>query len=330
MFPESPSQKLQSIADSILKLSDYYIENPLAETPWHQKYCQLAYRHYYLPLNFIRCAKVIERGLQVDFFNNLTHFIDWGAGPGTASLALSQNEKIKSQIKKQILFDLDKSTLTAFSDLHSALINKDYFDYLDLRTPYSPQQNSCLVFSYSLTEQHELPAGWNGYEALMILEPATSQDGRKLLNLRAELIASGYTIWAPCTHQLACPLLTHSKHDWCHDRAHVQAPQWFRDLERLLPMKNKTITTSYLLARKRKPAASLKTKARLTGDSLKEKGKTRQLVCRNDQREFLTWMHKNTNTTPQVLPRGELIALPVKFEIKSNEIRLNEPVIIQD
>lgn len=324
MFPNLPSEKLQVIADSILQLSDFYIQNPQAETPWNQKYCQIAYRHYYFPLNYFRCEKVIERGLQVDFFQNLTHFIDWGAGPGTASLALAQSEKLKPQIKKQILFDLSQTTLYSFSDLHKVLINKDYLDFLDLRTENLNKQNSCLVFSYSLTEINEWPAGWDQQEALMILEPSTSQDGRKLLNLRKDLMDRGYSIWAPCVHQLNCPLLLHSKNDWCHDRAHIQAPLWFKELEQLLPMKNKTVTMSYLLARKSKPSKDLATKARLTGDSLNEKGKTRQLICRGEQREFLTWMHKNIE--PQILARGELIYLPTDFIVKSNELRLSSPL----
>ncbi len=326
MFPESISEKIQTIADAIIKLSDFYIKNPQAETPWTQKFCQLAYRHYYLPLNYIRCAHIISRGTQVGFFNNLTHFIDWGCGPGTASLALSDSEILKTQIKKQILFDLEKSTISSFGDLHSNLINKDYFDFLDLKTAPN-KQNTCLVFSYSLTEQNELPQGWEESEALMILEPSTTQDGRKLMNLRQTLIENGYSIWAPCTHQLQCPLLIHSKNDWCHDRAHVSAPAWFSELEKHLPMKNRTITTSYLLARKRKPPENAKTKSRLTGDSLDEKGKTRQLLCRSDQREFLTWMHKSIQ--PQILARGDLIDTPHDFEIKSNELRLKSPLVTE-
>lgn len=320
MFVDSPNEKLQLIADAVLRLSDFYIKNPSAETPWNQKFCQLAYRHYYLPLNYIRIAKTIERGLEVGFFDNLTHFIDWGAGPGTASLALAQNPHLKTQIKKQILFDLSKTTISSFAGLHTDLINKNYFDFLDLQTDYPNKQNTCLIFSYSLTELTDLPSGWDESEALMILEPSTSQDGRKLLVLRNKLIEAGYSIWAPCTHQLACPLLTQSKNDWCHDRAYVQGPAWFAELEKMLPMKNKTVTTSYLLARKRKSPESLKNKSRLTGDSLNEKGKTRQLVCRSDQREFLTWMHKSIE--PQTISRGELIDLPEDIEIKSNELRL--------
>lgn len=325
MFLESPTEKLKLIADSVLKLSNHYIENPEANTPWNQKFCQIAYRHYYLPLNYIRCKKVIERGLEVDFFQGLTHFIDWGAGPGTASLALVNASELKPNIKKQILFDLEKSTLNTFSDLHTNLVGQEYVSDLNLQN-LNHKKNSCLVFSYSLTEQNELPHGWQDFEALMILEPSTSQDGRKLLELRAKLISQNFNIWAPCVHQLSCPLLSFSKNDWCHDRAHVEAPKWFWDLEQLLPMKNKTVTVSYLLARKKTPQTTVSLKGRLTGDSLKENGKTRQLICRNEQREFLTWMHKSIK--PQELARGELINLPENLTIKSNELRLNEEIKI--
>lgn len=176
-----------------------------------------------------------------------------------------------------------------------------------------------MIFSYSLTEVSDLPKSWNQFEAVMILEPSTSQDGRMLLKLREELIKNGFHIWAPCTHQQSCPLLNESKHDWCHDRFHVQSPDWFQKLENQLPMKNKTVTTSYVLARKRTPPEQLMNLARLTGDSMEEKGKTRQLVCRGPKREFLSWMHKNTHS--QTLARGELIELPADLQIKSNELR---------
>ena len=41
MFPDSPTEKLHTIADAIHKLSDFYIKNPTFETPWNQKFCQI-------------------------------------------------------------------------------------------------------------------------------------------------------------------------------------------------------------------------------------------------------------------------------------------------
>ncbi|MBC7741005.1 MAG: hypothetical protein H7061_02330 [Bdellovibrionaceae bacterium] len=323
MFPAQPSHSIQVIADSVLQLSNYYIQNPNGETPWRENFCQIAYRNYYFPLNQLRCAKVIERGQGVNFFEDLTYFVDWGSGPGTASFALAENKKLKSQIKKQFLVDISSGPHKSFADLHSNLISPSFSTTLDFKSYLDQKSSTCFVFSYSMTEIARLPAGWDQAEALMILEPATSQDGRKLLQLRQELIEKGYSMWAPCLHQLACPLLKNSNHDWCHDRFIVDAPAWFWQVDQLLPMKNKTITTSYLLARKKLAFAYPTNNGRLTGDSREEKGKTRQLVCRNEEREFLTWMHKSI--TPQTFPRGEIVEISDDFEFKSNELRVKYP-----
>lgn len=327
MFADQPSHPIQRVAQSILRLSDFYIAQPAAATPWNDDYCQVAYRNYYLPLNQMRCAQVIERGQQVGFFEGLSHFIDWGCGPGTASLALAAHQDIRTHIKTQTLFDHSATVLKVFSDLHAQLVNVKKVDQLKLKNCPDPQ-HTLLTFSYSLTELQQPPEGWNQFEALMILEPSTSDDGRKLLALREKLKAEGYSIWAPCTHQKACPLLNKSKHDWCHDRLTVDAPEWFEELENYLPMRNRTVTMSYLLARKKPVPASIRSYARLTGDSLEEKGKTRQLVCRGEEREFLTWMHKST--TPQVLSRGDLVKLPENLEVKSNELRVNQDIEVSE
>lgn len=325
MFSENAPSNLNQLATDVLRLSDFFINNPDGLTPWSENYCQNAYRNYFLPLNYIRVAYVIERGMQVGFFKGFETTIDWGAGPGTASLAFAHNEVLKAQLKSQILIEKSPTALKTFSDFTTQFIQPHATTELTLDNLSTNKDRTLLAFSYSLTEMNELPKGWNEFEGLMILEPATHQDGRKLLELRKKLIAQGYSIWAPCLHQNDCPLLTHSKTDWCHDRFHVKAPEWFAKLEEQLPIKNRTITTSYLLARKSKPTFDTANKARLTGDSLKEKGKTRQLICRGTDREFLAWMHKNKNE--QILPRGELVTLPPDLEQKSNELRVGQTPI---
>jgi hypothetical protein len=102
-------------------------------------------------------------------------------------------------------------------------------------------------------------------------------------------------------------------------------PAWFEKLEQHLPMKNRTLTTSYLLARKQKPAAKLAANiGRTVGDRLKEKGKDRQMFCRGSEREFLAWMHKAG--LEQEIPRGVLVELPEDVQKVSNELRLKSPV----
>jgi len=322
---QNQKTNLKVLAEQVLKLSDFFITHPSDQTPWSENFCKQAYRYYYLPLNYLRCELVIKRGLQVGFFKNLETTIDWGSGPGTASFALAKNLELNINLKNQILIEKSTEAIKSFQDLHIHLKNPQITSELNFKKINCNVKKSLLVFSYSITEMNSLPDEWNQFEALMILEPSTKQDGRKLLDLRKKLIAEGYTIWAPCTHQQSCPLLEESKTDWCHDRTHVNTPPWFLQLEQHLPFKNKTITTSYLLARKSKPDFNFENKIRLTGDSLAEKGKTRQLACRGPEREFLAWMHKDIK--PQTLPRGDLISLAISdIEQKSNELRLKKQI----
>lgn len=318
MFIE-PKIDLKVLSQHVLRLSDFFIDQPDSQTPWQENYCQLAYRHYYLPLNYLRNDLVMRRGEQVGFFVGLNQTVDWGSGPGTASLALAK----LPGLKKQILIEKSQTAIKTFVDLQTHLVRPTATTELKLKDLDLNYAQALLTFSYSLTEMQTLPVGWDQFEALMILEPSTRQDGRKLLELRQKLIDEGYSIWAPCLHQKACPLLVESKTDWCHDRVHVDAPEWFKKLEQSLPFKNNTVTTSYILARRKKAPVPVENRMRLTGDSLNEKGKTRQLACRNSKREFLTWMHKEIE--PQTLPRGEIVELPVEYSLKSNEVRLAQP-----
>jgi len=50
--------------------------------------------------------------------------------------------------------------------------------------------------------------------AVLLVEPGTPAGHRRILAARAQLLAAGYLIAAPCPHQLGCPLDVAG--DWCH------------------------------------------------------------------------------------------------------------------
>jgi hypothetical protein len=297
------------LAKCVERLSEHYIRMPGEKTPWNEDWCQIAYLVYYLPLNEIRARAVIEEGQRLHFFNHLKSLQDFGAGLGSGTYSLPKISKrlhIETSKHAQKLHQLLGGTGQWQSEVEKAM------------------PNSLLSMSYSLTELPTLPAWAYDFHSLMIIEPATQDQGRKLMQIRADLIKEGYSIWAPCTHQGACPLLAQSKTDWCHDRVHFDQPDWFSAIENDLPMKNQTLTFSYLLASKDQPPQH-ENIARTTGDILNENGKSRQLVCRNENREFLAWMHRNGE--PQEIPRGTLIKWPTEFTLKSNEVRVKNPII---
>ena len=303
----------KKIATSIKKLSDYFIEQPEGATPWNESWAQEAYLSYYLPLNEIRNRAVIKEGLASGFFHELTDVIDFGSGPGTADFAL-----------ESLVPELSSYTLIERSEVPERLLRHPSWKFTtvlrdkDFKNP----QKTLFVASYSLTEA-KLPPEALQSEALMILEPSTRQDGRALLQLRDDLIKKGFFIWAPCTHQMDCPLLSQSPRDWCHDRVHVdRSPEWIA-LEELLPFRNQTITFSYLLARRSPPPIVPSNLVRLVGDSLPEKGKTRQMICRGPEREFIAWLHRQG--APPDWPRGALMEIPADALRAGQELRLTPP-----
>lgn len=308
----------KALAKCVLALSNYFIQNPAAPTPWSEAWAQVAYLCYYLPLNATRLQRLIEEADKRNFFSGIEQIVDFGAGLATASLSLSEKHFLKFRLVE--------------SSLEPQKIIENYFSQFKaeewLRTfnasKLKDAKKTLAVFSYSLTELSDIPDWAYQCEALMLVEPSTQQDGRKLLQLRQKLLEKGFHIWGPCTHDGPCPLLTQSKHDWCHDRVHFDAPEWFFKMEEHLPMKNRTLTMSYLLMRKT-PAPKLSaTSARVVGDLLEEKGKDRQMICRNSDREFLAWMHKTG--LRQEIPRGVLIDIPGDAPKVSNEIRLQKEI----
>lgn len=341
-FPElvtdsTPISRLKALAKMILEASNEYIQNPDDQTPWDLPSMQTAQWLYFLPLNNVRAQGVVSRLRSLpegaSFFADLEQWVDFGAGLGALAYELEEvsiwkntnfieSDPIpRAELKKQFPHAQVFSSLKSFvSSQERALFPR-----------------TLMTFSYSLTESPNpdlrtaplLPPEAYTAEALLILEPSTQKDGRRLLELRQKLIEQGFHIWAPCLHQKSCPLLVQSHRDWCHDRFHFEPPSWFLRLEKELPIKNATLTTSYLAARKTPPAYlnSLSAKVRLIGDHLPEKGKSRQMICRGPEREFLAWLHRHVE--PQEIPRGEILNLPTHFEKVSNEIRLQEPISLR-
>lgn len=306
----------KALAKCVMALSDFFIHKPDDATPWHESWAQVAYLSYYLPLNASRLRALIDEADKRNFFAGLERVVDFGAGLATASLVLSEKHHLKFHLVERAAEP--QSLIENFFPQFKCEEWLRTFSSHRLKDP----KKTLALFSYSLTELSDLPDWAYECEALMLVEPSTQQDGRKLLQLRQKLLEKGYHVWAPCTHQGPCPLLTQSKNDWCHDRVHFDAPEWFLKMEEQLPMKNRTLTMSYLLMRKTKPA-EIKA-ARIVGDRLEEKGKDRQLVCRGPQREFLAWMHKLG--LRQEIPRGVLVELPEDTAAVSNELRVKSEI----
>ncbi len=353
----------KEIANAIKKMSDFYIEHPDQRTPWEENWCYLAQLFYYLPLNTLRAQAALNRIAAKEYLfgkKNISRWVDCGAGLGPffwaleahlqSPLASWTSEPARSAIK--------------FHHIESANVAADFIlkhfpmsqrigsghDRGSLSSSFkslSLTESDLLSFSYALTEEVNLtPVSDQQYTSL-IIEPSTHQDGRRLMSYRDQNIAAGNFIQAPCTHQQLCPLLALSKKDWCHDRLLWSRPEWFLEIEKRLPMENKSLTYSYLCITKRPPPMTTATDAasdfvtyRMVGDALNERGKTRQLACGPNHeassqdgtgdativadRKYLSWLHRHGK--PQEVPRGDRIQVARTLPRVSEEIRIAEPL----
>jgi ribosomal protein RSM22 (predicted rRNA methylase) len=295
--------KTTKLADAILDLSDFYIHESAKPTPWHKPSTMAAHLAYYFPLNYIRSLGLVHEAKRVGFLTAKDEIIDFGAGLSPLAIAnhcIEKGDHCESVFKK-LLPD-------AKAQWHTEIEKID------------KKENQILCMSYSLNELETIPDWIFSYDKIMIMEPSDRISGRKLLEVRKKFIEKGFYVWAPCTHQMECPLLKESKTDWCHTREHWKMPVWFQKIENHLPMKNRTLTYSYLLVGKTPPPKILSSYARLTGDLLAEKGKSRQLVCRSDKREFLAWLARD-GEAPEY-KRGELVKISGEPKHANNELRV--------
>jgi ribosomal protein RSM22 (predicted rRNA methylase) len=157
--------------------------------------------------------------------------LDVGAGPGTASWAAAE---AFLSLQNFMLLDInaalqtlalalsrDQPRLTAMTcrrDAHAL----DEAEAADL-----------VIASYLIGEigEAERPALaerlWaKTRDTLLVVEPGTPKGYQRIIELRAQLIAAGAHVAAPCPHDHACPLVSP---DWCHFsqrlprlRAHIQ------------------------------------------------------------------------------------------------------------
>lgn len=305
------------IAAAIQWQSDFYIENPNQATPWKEQRAQIAQWAYYLPLNFLRNLAVLKELKSVVPLDHFENAFDYGAGLGASSWALRQ-----SGFTGKITMHDRQAVPTAAA----AAVSAEFSPQFDPRS----FRHHLGFFSYSLTEISNRNDLLNQFSHVVILEPSTQTEGRKLSETRKFLLENDFEILAPCTHQKECPLIAHSQRDWCHDRILFKKPTWMDKIEKNLPFRNDSLTFSYLIAFKkgvmkpewRRPQSPIQ--ARLTGDILPEKGKDKQLVCFDERRLFLTWMHKNK--IDQILPRGGRVEMPDDIEIVANEARLKKQI----
>jgi ribosomal protein RSM22 (predicted rRNA methylase) len=182
----------------------------------------LAYSLTRLPATYAAALDVLGRLREEQPGVAPRRVLDLGCGLGAAAFAAL--ETWPNSVESVVLIDNSAVFLAlmreiALASSRPALAAADIVAADLARLPLFADADLILV-NYALTELTEasliplLAEIWRRCAgALVIVEPGTPRDYGRLMGVRAQLIAVGARIAAPCPHQTPCAL---QADDWCH------------------------------------------------------------------------------------------------------------------
>jgi ribosomal protein RSM22 (predicted rRNA methylase) len=195
----------------------------------------LAYALARMPATYAAAAASLNALFQMrpDFAPK--RLLDVGAGPGTAAWAAVE---AFASLADFTSIDANAALRTLALDLFdkSARLSGVRYLYGEARATLANADAADLVVaSYLLGELQDAErAGladlmWaRTSDTLLIVEPGTPAGYARIIALRAQLIAQGAHVAAPCPHDGKCPLIAP---DWCHFAQRLPRSQAHRQLK---------------------------------------------------------------------------------------------------
>ena len=301
-----------------------------------------AYLRYHLPLNVARAAWALRQVLMLrPGVRDLTDVVDLGAGPGSASLATLLTLE-EGPPRSYLLFDSSSAALKTARRLlercgaagPAGPAHPAGPDDRGRRTsgivtragslpPFPPLPRRALVWLAMVLNElpqasrrdpaallGKLERALESPSVVIIVEPALRAPGRELLRVHDAAVRSGaWRVLAPCTHQLACPLLRLKDRTWCHFHFRWNAPRIAREIADPLGLEHERPSFSFLALERSgegackaidssdRPSRGDRLHARAIGDLMKVEGGRKGIyICRDGAREVLV--------DPPAGPRG--------------------------
>lgn len=190
-----------------------------------------AYTAFYLLTNIPKFSAILP-WLPTAWLEDLkkSHFVDVGAGPGTFSVAWRQwlgSPALITQIETSAVMRKQASKLWEGLYPNEPLV------------PDTKSESKLLFFGHSANEMGtQVTLKYikdHRPEHLLFIEPGTKDFYHTMMEIRDELLASGYNVLYPCPTASTCPLKVKPE-DWCHQFLHVKQEA---EIERISQMARK-------------------------------------------------------------------------------------------
>lgn len=295
-----------------------------------------AYLLFYWPSSYAQMAQALA---QLD--QPLGRVLELGAGPGPASAAA-----IDAGAQAIVAWDHSSQALERLRQLTQGLDVSIKTQVVDLqgRALIAPKVET-IIASHTINElwgdlEDKAQAVERratllmrlvedaGARALVLVEPALKETSRALLALRAQLIARGFVVQAPCLHQGACPALERER-DWCHGEVFWQQPLLVEQLAALANLNKHTLPTSYLVLtspHRASPPVRSPQEFRVVSEALHTKGRLSYIGCGPAGRMGLTLQERHegrANADFAQLSRYDVVRIE-GGELKGDGLRIGE------
>jgi len=243
-----------------------------------------AYALYYLPINAAKISTLLPL---LDPVPTPLRVLDFGCGPGTASLALAlsigrplaltcvDSAPHMRAVAQRLLSTppcAEKLLSLSIADTipagqYDLIVAANVFAELD------EQEQSRLLRTFL---SQLAPKGF-----MLFMEPGQQMHTRRLMTVRDQVVRERPDIRPlfPCLRGDPCPMLKSSSDDWCHGVIEWQQPPLSRQLDTLLGFNKHRIKYSAFIFQQ---GATLRSGVRVLTKPHKTPGGINTLVCSND------------------------------------------------
>lgn len=186
-----------------------------------------AYLAVRFPATHAACASVAAAIRQRLPAFTPTSLLDLGAGCGASALAFGEEFSSLSEITAL-------EQMPALADFGRQIVPSAVWRTTTYESGADLVAHDLVLYSYSLGENPEhvaanLQRAWTASgQLLIVVEPGTPTGWAVVAQARAQLLAAGAHLVAPCPSPASCPM---QKDDWCHFSARLSRTSLHRKLK---------------------------------------------------------------------------------------------------
>lgn len=305
-----------------------------------------AYMLYFTTTNFLKVIQPLHEWLPY-FKGDTIRVLDLGCGTGAATWGLLEyltsyshgNVNLEITFADHVKANLEicKKFISHYEDkpkyttVHVDLNNPD-----DVSVKFKDTQFDLIIMMNALNELQTtadilstIDSHCDDNGAILIIEPASKNESRRLLTLRDDAKKNGFTIYSPCTHQMNCPAL-HKEDDWCFNEIGWERPAFIRYIDDMVGNLRLSLKYSYIVLTKNGQTMqgnmALSSPSRVVSEVFHEKGRTRAVICDQNGRGEHTLNTRDKSSSNKAfieIERFDVLAL-TNIEPREHDTRIQE------